>query len=397
MAKKKASDSLRHSRRREEGGKHAIKGFVYQFDKTLCEVFDNPNQTILFEQQEDVQYEDFFMQIKHRECSKYYPSSIRQPVKELIKIFKDGGGSRKLCLYCHFKDRKVDDWRPSTEEIKTILGKDISDKDDDDVVIYDADTIKSFAGSFKVVFAENYEVNFATAIGKIKKSFSVDDDTAHINHAIFRAHLFELACGPIEKRKTSMDDLRNVIGEAQKIISLNGYQYILEEAKYNKFIKKLYFTPRGANINNFQRLVSVDCDSLLSDVDAMRLVKLIGDRYYKKDKSPQPFMLLRNLNPDRLIQIKRGLIEQEYYFNDGTFFDGDIVRATKLFIKGEYDFFGKVKFWPEDLGFDSEKLVGTFQEIFDFHISGPLEIQVENHNHIKIPITKSQQVSQILS
>ena len=108
--------------KREEGGSNAIKGFLFQFDRTILEILDNPKGVIRFEQREDIERDKYHIQVKNRESSKYYPSSIRSATVQLLNLFLEDEG-RDFSLYCHFKDKKPGAWRPSVDDIKTILGK----------------------------------------------------------------------------------------------------------------------------------------------------------------------------------------------------------------------------------------------------------------------------------
>jgi hypothetical protein len=47
-----------------DGGYYGIKGFLYQFDRILIEVFRNPNTYVAFENRQDIDYEDYVLQMK---------------------------------------------------------------------------------------------------------------------------------------------------------------------------------------------------------------------------------------------------------------------------------------------------------------------------------------------
>jgi len=63
----------KHKTRIDEGGYYAIKGFLYQFDKTLIEVITNPQTSVAFENRQDIDYEDYVLQFKHKETQDYTP------------------------------------------------------------------------------------------------------------------------------------------------------------------------------------------------------------------------------------------------------------------------------------------------------------------------------------
>lgn len=60
----------------EDGGYYAVKGFLYQYDKTIFEILKNPETEIKFELVQDINYEDYVIQIKHKETQDFYNSKI---------------------------------------------------------------------------------------------------------------------------------------------------------------------------------------------------------------------------------------------------------------------------------------------------------------------------------
>lgn len=89
-----------------DGGYYAIKGFLYQFDITLLEILNNPGTRVQFEQIQDINYDNYVIQVKHKETQDYSDSKIRKPIMQLIDIFNQDN-SKKLNLYCHFKDQPL--------------------------------------------------------------------------------------------------------------------------------------------------------------------------------------------------------------------------------------------------------------------------------------------------
>lgn len=371
--------------KREEGGKHAIKGFLFQFDKTIIEILENPNKVIYFEQEEDVFYEGYYIQIKHRENSKYYPSSIRPATKELLHLFRSYPESY-FCLYCYFNDKTPQSYKPTVDELKTIVNCEV-----------DEQLLNDFEKHFKVIFTKNYSDQFSQTLTLIKEKLCVSKELAVIYHSVIRSHLLDLSIKEKTDRKISFRELSNHVTTAQDIVAMAGYQNILEEENYLKVIKKTYFTFKGINIDNFERLFILECDERTESVDLLRLIKRIGDKYFKVKKSPQPFIILKNLEKDKIIQIKQALIDTDYFFNDGTFFDGDKVRADKLFASSIDKYYGKVKIAPIDI-LTSTNFKKHFHEMYDFYINSPTTIEGKASSKlVTIPIKNVSQCNKFFS
>lgn len=71
---------------REEGGSNAIKGFLFQFDKTILEVLENPNSVIRVEQSEDIEQEKYYIQVKNRESWKILPVPYSETYRPVTKF-----------------------------------------------------------------------------------------------------------------------------------------------------------------------------------------------------------------------------------------------------------------------------------------------------------------------
>jgi len=110
----------KHKTRIDEGGYYAIKGFLYQFDKTLIEVITNPQTRGAFENRQYIDYEDNVLQVKHKETQDYTPSKIRKPVEKLLDSFSRDS-TKKFCLYRYFRDRKPQNWHLTLSELYSII------------------------------------------------------------------------------------------------------------------------------------------------------------------------------------------------------------------------------------------------------------------------------------
>ena len=67
----------------EDGAYYAIKGFLYQFDYTILKILEssNENELIKIEQEQDLRYEDYFVQVKYYE-TEYEKPQQKQKIKD---------------------------------------------------------------------------------------------------------------------------------------------------------------------------------------------------------------------------------------------------------------------------------------------------------------------------
>lgn len=108
-----------------DGGYYAVKGFLYQFDMTIKTILNNPSQEVLFEQVQDISYENFIIQVKHKESQTYSNSKIRKPVIQLLDLHK-GDESKKYRLHCYFRNTVSHKKYLSMDELNDILSNEQS-------------------------------------------------------------------------------------------------------------------------------------------------------------------------------------------------------------------------------------------------------------------------------
>jgi hypothetical protein len=377
-----------------DGGYYAIKGFLYQFDKTLIEILKNPGEKIRIEQKQDIDYQDFVIQVKHKETQNYSTSKIRNPVIQLIDLFKEDK-TQKFCLYCYFKDKSPYEWKLSVQDLDKILGDKKSD--------YMPYLKKEFVKKFIIHFSEDFETQFLQLIELIQQEFfsstlarkkASDQEKAYIYHSIFRSKLLDIAIKEKEEREISKTDLSSFITAAEKTIFYGAYSKYLSKEKYEKLIKKEYFTFNTANIDNFERLVVIECNEGVNLVDINKIVNRISKKYFRKGSSPQPYLCFTNLKAEKLIELKQELADQGLMFNDGTYFNGDRFRLDKIIENMSYDDKIKVKIVDaENLSKILDKI--KIKELFQFYSQSSLGLSTER-KHIKIQIEETKQILKMI-
>ena len=262
--------------------------------------------------------------------------------------------------------------------------------------IYSRSDKIQFIDRFLIRFSEDYETQFENTLDLIKSSFSLaDEDTAVLYHAIFRSKLLDLSLGPKSRRAVEFKDLKRFLDEAEVRVFEGAYLKYVGEEKYARLIKKMYFTFSAPNIENFKRLFLVECDTGVSLPNLIKIAFELSRKFYKKGKSPQPYVVFRNLQEGSLSRLKQNLLDHGIHFFDGTHFNGDRFRLVEL-IGGPIprrEFI--LKLVPEQ---HTRKLIQTvqFDEVFQFFIDGPMQLKVAG-NHRRIQIRKTEQILQIVT
>lgn len=373
-----------------DGGYFAIKGFLYQFDKSLLEVIQNKEKQVEIETVQDISFDVYVLQVKLKEAKDYFDSSIRKPIKQLIEIFiKDRG--RKLILYCHFRNKNPEKKQLSETELDSILGM---DKD-----LFTKNDKQDFLQNFILQFSENYIQQFDTVIDKISINFGcADKDLAIIYHSILHSKLMQLAVLPSKNdRQVCYQDLKNCLVDVDKKIFFKAYEIYLSRDKYNTLIKKQYFTFSGINIDNFERLFILGISIDDTQTDLMQIVNRLVQRYYKLSKSPAPYILFENLEDSQLNSLKQSLVDKGVPFSDGTTFNGDKFRLNVLLSASSKSHEIKVKIIKNE---NLDELLTTvkFDEVY-YLTSSFSDIHQKlgaSNNFLKIQISDTKQILNFL-
>lgn len=369
-----------------DGGYYAIKGFLYQFDKTLIEILENPDVGVRFEHRQDIDYQDYVIQVKHRETQSYADSKIRGPITQLLNLFIEDPGLR-FCLYCYFKDRTPAKWALTAQDLDRILGTEHA--------VTTSAVKEAFVRNFYVQFSDDYESQFLSLLGLIETVFSLGNtDQAILYHSLFRSRLLEMSLEARDARELSMEDLRQFTQCAEKTIFYTAYSHYLDGRAYERLIKREYFTFSHANLDDFERLFIIDCDDSANCVDLEKIICQISRRYFRVGKSPQPFLCLRNLTREKLVSVKRDLADQNFVFNDGTCFDGDRFRLDRLVHDSSADKSVKAKIIDEDRIVELLS-AHRIHEIFQFYLQEPLELAARD-KHIVIQVAETCQILRML-
>ncbi|HTC62739.1 MAG TPA: hypothetical protein VK709_07845 [Candidatus Saccharimonadales bacterium] len=373
----------------EDGGYYAIKGFLYQFDKTLVEILENPNTTVSFETHQDINYEDFVLQIKHKETQTFANNKIRKAVIQLLTFFKQNP-TKRILLYCHFKDKPIQDLRLSLTQLDTLIG--FSGKK-----LFPQSVRQHFIARFAIRFSEDYKSQFENVLALIMASFSLQSrELAVLHHSIFRSRLLDLSLEQKSNRKLGLQDLRSFLEDVEVRWFEGTYSKYVGVEKYLRLIKNTYFTASTPNIENFERLFIIECDSLASQSDLMKITVQLSKKYFRKGKSPQPFVLFQKIPETRLFELKQMLLDGGFDFFDGTHFDGDRFRIEDLAGNPTTPREFNIKIIKEN---QVSKLLNKvpMREVFQFFIQNPVDLNISGKDHRRIQIGKTTQILRIIS
>lgn len=290
-----------------DGGYYAIKGFEYQVDKLLLDIItcQSDNQEFYLEKIEDINTDEYVMQVKYKEAAKFYPSSIKKPVKQLLDLFRIDS-VKKYKLYCYFSDLNGYDEKIA---IKDILGKD-SDK-------YSTSDLDAFRKNFELLFSKEFQDQFDEVIDEIKnKGLANSLDSALIVYSNLVDYLRKLVVNndPTEadNRKCNRKVLFELVAKKRKILYDESLLIYLGRRKYLSSIKN-GFPELQKKRHNFiffgevQEALSLSLKELI--------VRLVNKYYYRAVVNIKPLTFV--VQDDISKNVKEHLINENIKFNDG--------------------------------------------------------------------------------
>lgn len=377
-----------------DGGYYAIKGFEFQIDKTILELFKADDTTsVCLEQIQDINTNDFVMQVKYKETQKYTPVKIKEPVIQLINEFQKFP-TKKYYLYCYFNDVKEEKRNLTNSELDRVLG---NKKDNFTKPIKDG-----FLSNFKLHFSKSFQEQFIQAVNIIKSNSDCSNfDEALIHYGSIVSHLRKIVTNnlDIKNRTCTKSDILAIITGNRKTVFDSAYRIYKGKQQYIAEIKKLYFTFR--NIDNWERFFIVELGGL-ENVSAIKTTVLdIKNKFYKrltrKIKSGAPYIYFINISKDNLTRLKTELIAENNIIKDGyDFMDADFYTKS-LKVKATINNDISIKFINNEdnlkamLGCD----LGCTKKIYQFYHTTPIELSFDIDT-VNVEISELSEIQQIL-
>ena len=223
-----------------DGGYYAIKGFEFQIDKTILELFKADDTTpICLEQIQDINTNNFVMQVKYKETQKYTPTKIKEPVIQLINEYQKFQ-TKKYYLYCYFNDVEEGRRNLTSSELDRILG---NKKDSFTKPVKDG-----FLLNFEIHFSKSFQEQFIQAVNIIESNSGYSNfDEALVHYGSIANYLRKIVTNnlDIRKRTCTKSKILAIITGNRKTVFDSAYRIYKGKQQYISEIKKRYFTYKG--------------------------------------------------------------------------------------------------------------------------------------------------------
>lgn len=378
-----------------DGGYYAIKGFEFQIDKTIITLLnaDNDSQVYL-EQIQDINTDNFVMQVKYKEAQKYTPAKIKEPVIQLIEEYKKEP-TKNYYLYCYFNN--VDQEKRTFTKVKLdgVLGNKKNN--------FSQKIKNDFCSKFELHFSKTFQEQFVQAVSGIKDASSCSSfDEALIFYGNIANHLRKIVVNNtmIKNRICTKSEILEIITNNRKTVFDSAYRIYKGKDQYLAEIKKRHFTYR--NIDYWERFVVVELNGSENISNIKSAVLDVKNKFYKKlargIKSGAPYVYLMNISKEKLKKLKEELISENNSIKDGYDFMDASFCKNSLKVKSTIENGISIKFVNDEtclkqmLGCD----LGCTKKIYHFYQTEPIELFFDIDT-VNIKIDELSEMQQILT
>jgi len=382
-----------------DGAYIALRGYKFQFDRTILEIFNNPTKSIEIEQLQDYGFDDYLIQVKYHNTDYTTPQQKQKIKKPLVQLFDQylKNKTNKFILFIYLKGISPSKKTLTVTELDSILGK---------IKRFTASERADFINRFTLIHADDFENQYKEVIQKIKFAYSKTDEEAEIYYSIISSHLLDIVTNNPpsvnSKRKTSKSEIDKIISNGKRLIFKSAYIEIVAKEKQLKHLNKLFFKT-SLNTEPLERIFIIE----VKPTDEVKLLKelvLLLKNKWSKNKSKAipdtdrfvPFIYFNGIQESDLVKLKTELQNDGYVIKDGYDFMNANFNINSINIRPTFTnklFFKFINKY-QDLEEILNNLIRT-GEVYQFYIDNPATILFTG-KHIEIEIKEIEDIKNII-
>ncbi|SDT37257.1 hypothetical protein SAMN05192545_3561 [Maribacter dokdonensis] len=383
-----------------DGAYVAIKGFKYQFDRSILEVFNNPSIPVRIEQLQDYEFDNYFVQVKYHDTDYTTPQQkqkIKKPLLQLLDQHKIDK-SKKFILFIYLKGVAQNKKKLSISDLDSILG---NKKDN-----YSASEKTSFVQNFTLIHAHDFVTQYNEVIEKIKTLYSKSIEEAELYYSIISSYLLDIVTKnePSKKnlRTCSKKQLDKLISEGKKIVFKSAFNDVLTAEKRVKLLHSQFFKSQ-LNKEPNERFFVVEVNNLTHISVIKELVLTLKNKWSKnKTKTiPEsdrfvPYILLHGIESQKLIELKTDLQKDGYNICDGYDFFNAPFNLASLKVRPTFE--NKLFFKFINKASELDQIINQLDrtgEIYQFYLETPLSISF-TQKHLKFQVQEVNEIKNII-
>lgn len=393
---------------------NTILGYYYQFDYSIYKLLEIENEDfITIEGIEDIDIhtanEETAIQCKYYHSTEYSHSKIAQPIRLMLKHYKDVKDGRKnkmnYYLYGFYKYGTEKLNLPITvdflkEKFLTFTHDKIKHKYYEELQLDDYD-LKDFIKKLTInINALEYTQQVESIVEMLQLEFECtkfEAENYYYNNAL--KVIKNLATKPniVDRRITRVQFLKLI--DNKELLFNEWYVQLKGKKELLKEIRKEYFTQ--LNLSPFERFFLIEVNSIEYNRSELKEIIMIISRKWTKisNREPNPFcpyVYIHNLKQQELIELKKELRNEQVKFIDGISFEGADFSIEEMKQTANYNNQIKIKIINKLDYIDllTSNIRNKTKEIYQFYIKDlfyknedpsikKVNIQIENFRDIK--------------
>ncbi|MDT0138947.1 DUF4297 family anti-phage-associated protein [Acidovorax sp. PRC11] len=375
-----------------------IKGYFYQFDQTIVRLLEaTKHGSVTVEGVEDIDLDDgdksAFVQCKYYEGTEYNHSVIKEAVIHMLRHFHAAGCSSgqafRYRLHGHYRCGQHKLTLPLTDEFLkehflTYTKEKQVHKVHEELKITDVQ-LADFRGLLDLdVNALSYDEQRAKVL---KLLASEIPECSPDNALIF---FYPMAINVVQGLAIEADEVKRRITKDQFLKAINRKDAVfsawlrdhLGREYFARMVRRKYFYFGKTKMPKAARFFVIDMTNEYEVGQATRMLVRIGQFFSHKElqRTPTadrfcPYVLLRGVTPEHLIELKASLWAQGVVFNDGYPFQGAEFSPTMLAADPTKEKLWTIKFVPSEqqLAPTIAACTGSVVDVYDFYKDSPLD------------------------
>ncbi|EOQ26032.1 TPA: hypothetical protein OUK35_003711 [Citrobacter freundii] len=409
----------------------AIKGYFYQFDKTILELLKRSDEDVIcIEGVEDIDLktadDNTAIQCKYYESTEYNSSVIAPPIRLMLKDFAErvfnNRESYKYTLYGYYSKGHDKLTLPLTVEYlkdNFLIYHEYEKKDNDkkgdekrikkrievhtDLGLTDQH-LSDFINLLTIdIHAPSYDEQIKDVLDAIKIIYSCsvfEAEFYYYNNAISLIKKYSTLKGE-ENRRILPLEFRNRIDNKSILFDI-WFSIFKSEAIYCKELREKYF-PSVMNTSNFDRIFIIENNGYKIN-EVVELIVVILNRWsaisikIKEGDRFCPYIYIHGMSSSDLLELKLALRASGYPPMDGYDFHGAIFNCESLMRDVNDISFYKLRFINDINVIDDILSRSTRRkEIYQFYINEPIyDYESKRDKVVKIQVKSLEMCKRIL-
>lgn len=317
----------------------SIKGYYYQFDKTILEILSlqNDDDSVVIEGIEDIDIithdETRAIQCKYLESKSLVNSLIRKPIILMLNNFIErtinGNAPIRYKLFGYYKDTIESVSTPTLTELKDILtwrektGNEYKTRNYQVENNISDNQLSNFLEQLLIQTGKKFEEQQDEIIAKIQEEYrcaEIEAELYYYNNALTK--VINLAKEESEEnRKISKKEFKQA---TDLKVALFNYWYILLRGR-EQYLRKLKANIKFCDALNSYKQKCLFIDTEIIDIDSVELplvifIENVINKYYQLEKvyyKNKPWTIIITLDENKISEVKKELIRKNIKFNDG--------------------------------------------------------------------------------